>query len=111
MNKIKEHNLHTVISKERITRALVINNETPWAYFDGASQGQPPLGGAGVVIHFSSKRKMFVKYSMGQATNNTVELAALWEALKVALNNQIQDIQILGDSKVVVDWVNGRNSI
>ena len=80
-------------------------------FFNGAIQGEPPLGGAGVVIYFSSKRKMLVKYAMGQATNNRVELATLWETLKLAHNNQIQDIQIFGDSKVVVDWVNGRNNI
>ena len=104
MNKIKEHNLNTVISKKRITRVPVINNETPWAYFDGASQGEPLLGGAGAVIYFFSKRKMMVKYATSQATNNMAELAALWATLKVAHNNQIQDIQIFGDSKVVVDW-------
>ena len=89
----------------------MINSETPWAYFDGASQCEPPLGGAGVVIHISSKRKLLVKYAMGQDSNNREELGALWAALKVALNNQIQDIHIFGNSKVVVDWVNGRNNI
>ena len=79
--------------------------------FRGASHGEPPLGGARAVIYFSSKRRMLVKYAMGKATNNRAELAALWATLKMAHNNQIQDIQIFGDSKVVVDWVNGRNNI
>lgn len=29
----------------------------------------------------------------------------------MALNNQIQDIQIFGDSNIVVDWLNSRNNI
>ena len=43
---------------------------------------------------------------MGQASNNKVELTALWETLKVVRSSHIQDIQIFGDSKVVVDWAN-----
>ena len=89
-------------------RGPMINSETPWAFFNGADQGEPPLGGIGVVIHISSKRKLLIKYAMGQASNNRVELGALRAALKVALNNQIQDIQMFGDSKIVVDWVKKR---
>ena len=37
MNKIQEHNLNTVISKKRMIKAPIINNETPWSYSDGAS--------------------------------------------------------------------------
>ena len=54
---------------------------------------------------------MLVKYVMGQATNNKAKLSALWATLKVARSNQIQDIQIFCDSKVVVDWENGKNII
>ena len=100
--------MDNVISRTQIIRALVINSEIPWAYFDGASQGEPPLGGAGAVVYFSTKKKMLAKYATGQATNNMSEISALWETLKVVSSNQIQDIQIFGDSKVVVDWVNGK---
>ena len=61
----------------------------PWAYFDGASQGEPPLGGAGVANFLSTNRKVMTKFSMGQATNNKVELSALWITLKVARSYQI----------------------
>jgi hypothetical protein len=32
----------------------VINKNIPWAYFDGASQGNPPKGGARGILHLSS---------------------------------------------------------
>ena len=83
----------------------------PWAFFDGASQGDPPLGGAGAVIFFTSNRKKMIEYAMGQASNNEAELTALWATLKVARSSHIQDIQIFGDSKVVVDWANEKNTI
>ena len=52
-----------------------------------------------------------IKYAMGQASNNKAELTALWATLKVARSSHLQDIQIFGDSKVVVDWENGKNTI
>ena len=99
------------ITKTRIIRDPKINREIPWAFFDEASQGEPPLGGVGAVIHVTSKRKIMIKYAMGQATNSKAELSALWATMKLAYSNQIQDIQIFGDSKVVIDWENGRNKI
>ena len=83
----------------------------PWAFFNEASQGEPPLGGAGAVIFFPSTRKKKIKYAIGQASNNKAELWALWATLKVAKSSQIQEIQIYRDSKVVVDWANEKNSI
>ena len=83
----------------------------PWAFFDGASQGDPPLGGDGAVIFFSTTEKKKIKYAMGQASNNKAELSALWATLRVAQNSQIQEIQIFGDSKVVIDWENEQNNI
>ena len=82
-----------------------------WAYFEGDSPGETPLGRVGAIVYFTTKRKMMIKYAMGQATNNKAELSALWATLKVARSTQIQDIQIFGDSIVVVDWANGKNII
>ena len=82
---------------------LEINKEMPWAFFDGASQGEPPLGGAGAIIFFPSTKKMKIKFATKQASNNKAELSALWATLKMAKSAQIQEIQIYGDSKVVID--------
>ena len=48
---------------------------------------------------------------MGHASNNKVELSSLWDTLRVAQNSQIQEIQIFGDLKVVIDWANEQNNI
>ena len=88
-----------------------INKEMPWAFFDGASHGERPLGGVGAVIFFPSTRNMKIKCARGQASNNKAELSVLWATLKVAKSSQIQEIQIYGDSKVVVDWANEKNTI
>ena len=88
-----------------------INKEIPWAFFDGASQWEPPLGGAGAVIFFPSTKKMKIKFATGQASNNKAELSALWETLKVEKNIHIQEIKMYGDSKVVIDWANEKSTI
>ena len=83
----------------------------PWAFFDGANQGEPPLGGARAVIFFPSTKKMKIKFATGKASNNKAELSTLWETLKVPKNIHIQEIQIYGDSKVVIDWENEKSTI
>ena len=106
-----EHKVTQNIAKTRIVVAPKINKRIPWAFFDGDSNREPPLGGVGVVINVTANRKIMIKYEMGQETKSRVELSALWETMKVAHSNRIQDIQIFRDSKVVIDWENGRNNI
>jgi ribonuclease HI len=55
--------------------------------------------------HFS------LKYGAGLSTNNRAELYALWILLKSALEQKVKRIQILGDSKRVLDWENGKSNI
>ena len=88
-----------------------INKEMTWAFFDGSSQGDPPLGGAGAVIFFPSTKKMKIKFAIGKASNNKAELSDLWETLKVEKGTHIQEIHIYGDSKVVIDWANEKSTI
>ena len=66
-----------------------INKMVPWDFFDGASQGDPPLGGSGGVIYFSDKHKVHAMFAPGHCTNNKVELAALHTVLNLAINSNI----------------------
>ena len=106
MNEIQEHKLISVPVKRRLITTPNINKDMPWAFFDGASQGIPPLGGVGAVIFISVEKKLHIKYAIGQVTNNKAKLAVLWAVLRVALSRQIHDIQIFSDSKMVVDHAN-----
>ena len=50
----REHKSKEKEPKKRTLIPLEINKTVPCrAFFDGASQGDPPLGGSGGVIHFS----------------------------------------------------------
>ena len=48
-----------------------------------------------------------LKFAPGQGTNNKAELVTLWEALKLAKEKRVQNLQLFGDSKLTIDWANG----
>ena len=90
---------------------LEINKTVPWDFFDDASQGDPPLGGSGGVIYFSDKHKVQAKFSPGHCTNNKAELVTLNLVLNLAIKHNITPLQVFGDSKMVVEWVNRKIEI
>ena len=50
-------------------------------------------------------------YGAGEGTNNRADTYALWMLLKAAVEKGIRIIQALGDSKILIDWENGRSQI
>ena len=48
---------------------------------------------------------------LGRDTNRKAELSVLWATLKIAKDNQIDKLNIYGDSKTVIEWAQGRNNI
>ena len=83
-----------------------INESFPWAYFDGASDDNDTCG-AGLVIHFSTENSLRASVGLGQGSNNFAELKALHLLLCWLISKQINQIQIFGDSRNVVNWFNG----
>ena len=69
------------------------------------------MGGLGGVIYFSDKHKVQANFYPSHCTNNKEELAALHTVLNLAINNNISQLQVFGDSKMVVDWVNKKIQI
>ena len=56
------------------------------AYTDGAAQGNPGPGGAGVVLyhpatHGGARPATLVAWALGESTNKTAELMAVWLAI------------------------------
>ena len=50
-------------------------------------------------------------YGAGEGTNNRADTYALWMLLKAAVEKGIRTLQVLGDSKLLIDWENGRSQI
>ena len=75
IRKLQEHKRDIAKTKIKIIRMCIeINKGIPWAFFDGASQWEPPLGGVGAVICFPSTKNIKIKFATGKASNNKAEL-------------------------------------
>ena len=87
-------------------REKFIDRPKPWAYFDGASQEEPPLGGAcGIICIFDSHNYSF-KVGVGLVSNNLVEMWALKFTLTLTVEYGLTCIRIFGDSLLVIYWFN-----
>ena len=67
---VREHRSQEKKPKIRMLVPPEINKDIPWAYFDGASQGDPLLGGSGRVLYLSDNHKIQARFSPRNCTNN-----------------------------------------
>lgn len=75
-------------------------------YFDGASRGNPGDAGAGACILDSDGKIIWESYDyLGKKTNNEAEYQALISVLTEAKKRGISDIEIRGDSRLVIEQV------
>lgn len=79
--------------------------------FNGASQGHPPSIGVGVVLFLNQSHYINIRYAPGGGSNNKAELIALWTLLETAKQKDVRKLQVLGDSKLVIDWAKWKISI
>jgi ribonuclease HI len=49
--------------------------------------------------------------TLGAGTNNRVELMGVWATLFLEIRLHITGLQIIGDSKLIIDWCNGIGSL
>ena len=80
--------------------------------FDGASKGNPGLSGAGYVI-WNNDKKYFEgsEFISENATNNYAEYMAILLALKKCNEMKIKNLIIKGDSKLVIQQIQGNYKI
>ncbi len=76
-------------------------------YFDGASRGNPGPAAVGYVLVDDSGIVAEGGETIGRATNNQAEYAALVRALEVATEYGFEEVQIRGDSELIVKQVRG----
>nr|QBK93949.1 MAG: ribonuclease H [Pithovirus LCPAC406] len=77
-------------------------------YFDGCSKGNPGPSGTGYVIIYDDdddKELYFGMEFLGHATNNVAEYKALIFGLKDAQKNNITQLVVKGDSKLIIKQV------
>lgn len=76
-------------------------------YFDGAARGNPGPAAVGWVIVTSDGIVAEGGKRIGRATNNQAEYEALVQALQVATDYGFDEVDIRGDSELIVKQVRG----
>ena len=76
-------------------------------FFDGASKGNPgEAGGGGVIFGPNGNLNLTYSWNLGIDSNNMAEALALWQGLNQALFHGIQDLTIMGVSKLIIHFIN-----
>ena len=74
-------------------------------FFDGASRGNPGLGGCGISLEFENKEIGIDYKYLGTCTNNFAEYSALELGLKKAIDLNIKNLIVFGDCVLVINQV------
>lgn len=86
--------------------------ETLYLFTDGGSRGNPGPAAIGIVLKDNQGKILEEKQAtIGVATNNQAEYAALLMGLKIAQKYQPRTLICLLDSSLVVNQLNGRFKI
>jgi hypothetical protein len=107
----REFKLDPKENKLRIPIIPNLNQEITWGFFDGASQGHPPRCGVRVVLFFKQNHFLHIRYSPRRGSNSREDVIVLWTLIEIARKQGNQKLQILSDSKLVVDWVNKKKLV
>jgi len=76
-------------------------------YFDGCSKGNPGPAGIGAVIyHHADEIWGASQYIGDKKTNNQAEYSALIFGLQRAINDNIKELLVYGDSQLVINQMN-----
>jgi ribonuclease HI len=81
--------------------ALDLDN--PSGFFDGAIRGHPPSCGVEVVLFINQRHYMHIKYALSSGSNNRAEFIALRTLLAIAQEKGSKKLQVMGDSKLIID--------
>lgn len=78
------------------------------AWFDGATRStNPGIRGIGAVLKGPAGQVVEIAQEIGPGTNNEAEYCALMAVLDAAVEAQVQNLVIYGDSMLVINQVNG----
>jgi len=111
LNLPKEFLIDIEIKDPRVSVMLELDFGIPWGFFDGACQGHPPVCGVGVFLCINHNHYIHVCYAPERGTNDRAEFIALRTLLEIASIKDVKKLQIMGDSKLVIDWARKKATI
>jgi ribonuclease HI len=80
-------------------------------WFDGAAQQSGQNSGAGGVIRVNDHQSYKWFFNCGPGTNTRAELLGVWALLTLASRLSISDLLVQGDSKIVIEWLQGKGRL
>jgi ribonuclease HI len=81
------------------------------ACFDGVTLSNGECCGAGGMIKTQTSKVIEWYINCGAGSNTKAELMGLWATLTLATQWSIEKLQVLGDSKVIIDWINQKGQL
>ncbi len=100
--------LEKVIRQKSFVRS---NPKSSTLYFDGGSRKNPGIAAAAAVIVTPDGVSHTVSQALGQATNNQAEYAGLILGLQKAQALGIQELELKGDSQLIINQIEGSNKV
>jgi ribonuclease HI len=89
-------------------QSRALSPKTAKLWFDGGTFPlNPGHGGSGAVLAFEGKEHSFSEYIGEKETNNRAEYGGLLLGLKKALEMGITDLEVYGDSQLVIYQMTG----
>jgi len=78
---------------------------------DGGARGNPGPAAIGVVVRGDGEVLEEVGETIGEATNNVAEYRALLRGIELAAAHGASELELIGDSELVVRQVEGRYKV
>ena len=99
-------------AKYEARRAARDGQPTPWrAWFDGSARPNPGQCGIGAVLRGPDGPGVELALQAGYGNSSEAEYRALIAVLEAALEHGACDLTVYGDSRVVIDDVNGPDAL
>ena len=95
---------HIRVVSDRRRLEVDLDRSSPWAYFDGAAQNNACGGGA--VLYLTESHFFVLSMGLGEGTNNYSELMSLKLLLLFSLEKGCNNLNFMGDSLNVINWIN-----
>lgn len=81
----------------------------PIGFFDGVVNNDD--SGVGLVLKIYKRLHVEATLNIRLGSNIRAELIGLWSLLHLVSSFHLADLMIVGDSKVILDWFEGRNNL
>ena len=103
--RLLDYRNDTLLPRLRAIEPLSSNKDTPWSFFDGASQENSRKCGNRFLLFISYSVYFVVRANIGVISNNCGELMTLFYLMKWARNKNVIALNIVGDSSLVIHFI------